>query len=170
MTKRTPFIWNEIEHWVLPDVMDTIQLVSDEEAADFMEAYSAVCGEQVAEHNIRYMLDILARRDRATAEEVSAVFMLAIPEPNETLIPLHTFGMSSYGVIEGKPVPEFVRAERLYRPSRAVQALSDAPMASESRPKRNKRNTKATSSSPAPRKKVTRVELSDEQASTFLGG
>lgn len=102
---REPFIWNGIEHWTGADLMETVLLISDEdEAADFMEAYTAACDdEDHAIHNLRYMLDILAHDSdnddaRTEAEQQAELFMVELPAKDETLAPRNWWTNSSCGV------------------------------------------------------------------------
>lgn len=105
---RIAFVVFESEHWTMPDLIDTLQLLTDdEEASTFLSAYEAVCGTETAEHNLRYMFGLIERTDQHEALRLSELFMLAVPGKAEVLSPRHTFGMSSFGVIENKPLPSY---------------------------------------------------------------
>ena len=97
---RKPFVFNEIEHWVGNDLIETVQLLDETEAADFMTAYAAVCdSESHAEHNLRYMMTLT---DSETAQALSELFMLDPPGEHEVISPRQWFAGSSYGVKEVK--------------------------------------------------------------------
>jgi hypothetical protein len=105
VVKRVPFVWQSIEHWTGGDLMETLQLInSDDEAADFMEVYTAACDdEEHAEHNIRYMLDIIAHDDdddsaQAEAERLAELFMVTVPTDSETLSGRNWWSNSSVGL------------------------------------------------------------------------
>lgn len=94
---RNPFIWNGIKHWTGSDLIETIQLLDDSDAEDFMAAYSAACDDEShAEHNLRY---IMALVDRETAEALSELFM--VDEPRGVVEPRQWWANSSLGVKEG---------------------------------------------------------------------
>jgi hypothetical protein len=106
---REPFVWNEIEHWTLADLMETLNLIeSDEEAESFFDEFSHACGsDEIATHNIRYILDIIARDDddqndtlssAEEAERIAELFQVDLPSETEVLSPLQTFGNSSCGL------------------------------------------------------------------------
>lgn len=107
---RAPFIWNEIEMWVLGEIMETIMLIDDsDEAADFFEAYAAVCkgGEETATYNLRYVVQIVATDDEGEggeeeAKRIAEMFELDYPEPSEVIAPIHTFGGTSMGIPENE--------------------------------------------------------------------
>lgn len=102
---RKPFIVFEEPCWVMPDLVTILSLIStEEEAEEFLTAYNAVCGDEVADHNLRYMLRLIAvGGDVESAEWLADLFMVEVPE--RELQPLHTFGTTSYGIGEiSKPV------------------------------------------------------------------
>lgn len=95
---RKPFIWNEIEHWTGQDLIETVQLLDEADAEDFMSAYSAVCEDEAhAEHNLRWIMTLV---DRETAEALSELFMVECPEPDEVVSPRQWFKGSSLGLKE----------------------------------------------------------------------
>jgi len=97
---RKPFIWNEIEMWTGRNLIETVQLLDEDDVESFMTAYVAVCGsERLAEHNLRYIMT-LSFIDRETAEALSELFMIECPGPDEVLQPRHWFGNSSLGIKE----------------------------------------------------------------------
>jgi hypothetical protein len=166
--KRTAFVYGGVEHWTMPDLVETIQLVGESEAADFMEAYAAVCGEETATHNLRYMLDILSRKDRETALALADVFMVELPGEHEVLAPRHTFGMSSYGVVLDKPLPDY--RERSHRKPSAPTLYMGAPESAPvtRKPTQERTGRHATASNNKPSKATKRVEFDAEQARGFL--
>lgn len=116
---REPFIWNEIEHWTLADLMETLYLIeSDEDAESFFTEFSGAIsgngkfnaeGDEIATHNIRYILDIISRDDeedgdggQEEAERIAELFQVDLPSESEVLSPLQTFGNSSCGLKVGK--------------------------------------------------------------------
>jgi hypothetical protein len=97
---RKPFVWNEIEHWTGNQLMETVQLVDEDEAESFMTAYSAMCDDEShAEHNLRYIMSLT---DSETAEALSELFMIEQPREFETIEPRQWFAGSSYGLKEGE--------------------------------------------------------------------
>ena len=52
---RKPWVWNEIEVWTGKDLMEILQLLTEQdEADDFIESYAEVCeDEDHALHNVR---------------------------------------------------------------------------------------------------------------------
>lgn len=102
---RTAFVWDGIEHWTGADLMDTIRLISsDDEAASFMEAYTAACDdEEHAVANLRYMLEIIAHDSdnddsEQDAQELADLFMVDIPASNEVIYPRNWWSNSSCGI------------------------------------------------------------------------
>ena len=90
---RNPFIWNEIEMWTGADLIETVQLLDEDDAEGFMEAYSEACED--AEHNLRYIMTLT---DRETAEALSELFMIECPESDEVVEPRQWWNDSSLGV------------------------------------------------------------------------
>lgn len=104
---RKPFVWNEIEHSTGLDLMETIQLISEQDEADsFMEAYAEVCDdEDHAIQNVRYMLEIIGSDDddpdaEKTAAELGELFGVEPTQPGEVISPMQWWSNSSYGVKE----------------------------------------------------------------------
>lgn len=62
---KAPFVWNEIEMWHLPDIVETLQLIDDEnEALSFYEAYIEVCDdEEHAMHSLGYMARLISETE-----------------------------------------------------------------------------------------------------------
>lgn len=91
---RTAFTWQEMEHWTLPQLRETLYLISEqEEADDFMLKYAEVCeDDDHALHNITYILGLSPRDE---VEEVCDLFGV---EYNAGLSPRQTFAESSLGV------------------------------------------------------------------------
>ncbi len=84
--QREAFIWDGIEHWHGPDLMDTVALLSSEdEAASFLEAYvEASATEDDAKHNVVYMCKII--EDGAETLELFNLGNFsppAVPEPRQ---------------------------------------------------------------------------------------
>lgn len=93
---RKPFIWNEIEHWTGADLIETVQLIDEDDAESFMSAYAAVCGDEShAEHNLRWIMTLV---DRETAEALSELFMVELPGEDEVISPRQWWNESSLGV------------------------------------------------------------------------
>lgn len=104
---RQPFQVFGMDCWGTSDLVDVLSLISDEaEAEEFMEAYTAVCGEDTAVYNLRYLL-AQTTIDRDEAERLADVFMVELPGKNVVLSPRHTFGSSSYGVDPEKQAPDY---------------------------------------------------------------
>lgn len=103
---RKPFVALEIEHWVMGDLFTTLEIIANpREAEEFAEAYEAVCGEENATHNLRYMLRIISVQDSTEAQRVADLFMVEVPD--RELEPRQTFGNTSYGIGEiSKPKPK----------------------------------------------------------------
>ena len=99
---RNPFTWQEVEHWTGADLMETLQLLTEQsEADDFISAYAEACAddEDHAEHNVRYMLDVLARNgEKDEAERLAELFGVELPQASEILSPRQWFTNSSLGV------------------------------------------------------------------------
>lgn len=98
-TIRKPWTWNEIDHWTVEDLLETLQLLSEQdEADDFMSAYAEVChDEDHAEHNLRYLLQLLMRRD-IDVDEISELLDLDKPTLDEVFISRNWFANSSCGI------------------------------------------------------------------------
>jgi len=82
----------------MSDLRDTLLLIDDQEDADdFMSAYAEVCGEDEAEHNVRYMATLVERKDGIS---ICNLFGVDMPNEGEVLTPIQTFGKnrSSMGV------------------------------------------------------------------------
>lgn len=91
-------MWSEIEHWTGNELIETLQLVSDEdEASSFMETYTAACDDEShAEHNLRYIFSLI---DSDEAERLSELFMVDVPDPDDDPIePRQWWANSSMGV------------------------------------------------------------------------
>lgn len=95
---RKPFVWQGVEHWIMGELSDTLLLIdSQDDADDFMSAYAEVCGEDEAEHNIRYMATLVERKDGIS---ICNLFGVDMPAENEVITAIQTFGKngSSMGV------------------------------------------------------------------------
>src|SRR5687767_7214120 len=95
---RSPFVWQGAEHWHTRDLLETLQLIdAEEDAADFIETYTAVCDdEDHALHNVRYLVSLVPSEDR---ERLAELFMVDLPEPDaDPLMPRQWFAGSSLGV------------------------------------------------------------------------
>lgn len=99
---RIPWEWNEVEHWTMGDLCETLLLISEqEEADDFATSYAEICGdESTAEANIGYMLYLIRERKdedddgEAEAERLAELFGIS-PQGDKIG---HTFGASSLGI------------------------------------------------------------------------
>lgn len=69
-----PFVWQDVEMWTVPDVLETMQLIEDEdEAADFFEVYAALCdNEEHASHSLGYIAALIS--DEEERETVCELF------------------------------------------------------------------------------------------------
>ena len=92
---RNPFTWNEIEHWTGADLMETVQLLDEDDVEGFMEAYGNASDD--AEHNLRYIMGLV---DSETAEALSELFMLLPLEDGEVIEPRQWWNQSSLGLRE----------------------------------------------------------------------
>jgi hypothetical protein len=86
---RQAFVWEEVEMWTVPDVVEVLSLIMDQDEADsFMEAYDAVQDE--SEHMVGYLVGLTDEEDR---DRLRALFGV-----EETIQPLQLFNNSSLGV------------------------------------------------------------------------
>lgn len=92
---RKAFVWNELEHWTLPDLVETLQLLGgQDEADDFIAVYAEACeDDDVALHNVGYMAELISHSDKESAEAICDLFGVGFQ-----IEPKHTFGKSSYGI------------------------------------------------------------------------
>ena len=110
---RSPFTWEEagIEHWTGRDLMETLQLLGDQDEADsFLTAYAAVCDDDDhARHNIRCLAQLIAgfpgddeedeiKQAEKDALRICEYFDLELPKQSEALEPRHWFSNSDLGV------------------------------------------------------------------------
>lgn len=102
---REAFIWQDIEHWTLGDLMDTLRLIDTQELADdFMQSYATVCDDdEHALHNVRYICDIISRDDddedaMDEAKRICDLFDVELPAEDEILSPMQAFKGTSLGV------------------------------------------------------------------------
>lgn len=104
---RSPFIFQEIEHWSGVDLMDTLSLISDQDTADeFLSAYGDLFDDpDNAIQSIRYFIQIIGHdpddEDGSIREEmqrISTMLGVDFPSAAEIIPPQHTFGNSSFGV------------------------------------------------------------------------
>lgn len=94
---RRPFIWQDIEHWTIPDFMDTLQLVDEaKDAKDFMEAFSEVCDH--AEHSVGYIARLVGDKDSEEGERICETFGVTYQEQAKQL-----FTNSSCGILDKTP-------------------------------------------------------------------
>lgn len=105
---RQAWVWQGVEHWTLPDLLETLQLISDEdETEDFMESYTEVCGsEEYAWAMLGYMAELISHQDKDEGERICELFQVerqeVFPQPG------HTFGRMSFGINPEKPSePDF---------------------------------------------------------------
>lgn len=97
---RVPWIWEQVEHWTMDDLKETLTLIEEQSEADsFTEAYAEVCGEDIAEANLSYLVHLIALKDAAEGERLQELFGV---EPQSSKL-YHTFGFSSLGIGDGHP-------------------------------------------------------------------
>jgi hypothetical protein len=95
MARREPWVWNEIEHWILPEVRDTMTLcVTQEEADDFTQSFAEVTDD--VEQQLGYIIGTISDE-----EERTRLFDLFGVE--EVLSPQQLFKRSSLGVKDLTP-------------------------------------------------------------------
>lgn len=106
---RSPFMFQEVEHWTGIDLMETLSLISDQDEADaFMVAYSELfTNDDQAIQSVRYFIQILAYDPddddgeiRTEMQRIASMLDVDFPSHSETIAPQHTFGRSSYGILE----------------------------------------------------------------------
>lgn len=89
---REPLIWEELEIWTVPDMLDALiyEIETEEDAETFFEEYAKVCPD--AEHNIGYLAGLI--RDEDVQQDVLDLFMVELQiEPRQLF-----GGNSSYGI------------------------------------------------------------------------
>lgn len=102
---REAFTWQDIDHWTLGDLMDTLRLIDTQELADdFMEVYADACKDaDHALHNVRYMCDIISRDDDDDdapdeAKRIADLFDVELPADDEVISPMQAWKGSSLGM------------------------------------------------------------------------
>ena len=111
MARREPWVWNEIEMWVLPEVRDTLTLcVSQEEADDFTEAFAQVTDN--VERQLGYIIGTISdEEEKARCLELFGVE--PVIEPSQLFKNRSSLGLTpdkpevhSVQEIEDKSAPE----------------------------------------------------------------
>lgn len=98
---RRPWVWNEIEHWTGIDLMETLQLLTEQvEADDFIESYAEVCeDDDHAAHNIEYMVGIIGSSDHEEGDRLAELFGVDFSTA-EPVSPRQWWANSSLGLKE----------------------------------------------------------------------
>jgi hypothetical protein len=98
--------------WTLPDIVETICLIDDQdEADDFMEAYAAVCvDDDHALHNVGYIADLLMSDDEDEESQEFGKRILELFDVERQITPVQVFKNSSLGVKSDREKVEPVAA------------------------------------------------------------
>jgi len=91
---RVPFVFQDIEHWTLPDLIETVRLIDGQQEADnFIQAYAEIAGEDNARRNLGYIARLISDEDPDGANTIKALFGVEFE-----ITPRHAFGATSYGI------------------------------------------------------------------------